>query len=62
MESNGNLIWMLAFVTLIVVVAVAIWQRGAVARAKEKHEHSAMTAGRPDLRKSDGSDPGTKPH
>ena len=59
--GNGNLLWLLALVTLVIVVLVAIWQRRAVSNAKDEHEHTAMTAGRPDLRKSDGSDPGTKP-
>ena len=56
------MVWALAAFTLIIVVAIAIWQRGVVAKAKETHEHTAMTTHRPDQRKSDGSDPGTKPH
>ena len=60
MSSNGNLLWLLAFGTLIVVVVIALWQRKSVAKSKDQHTHSAMTAGRPDQRKSDGSDPGTK--
>ena len=62
MSGNGNLIWLLALATLVIVVVVAVWQRAVVAKAKDTHEHTAMTEGRPDQRKSDGSDPGTKPH
>lgn len=56
------MVWALAGVTLIAVLIIAIWQRGVVAKAKDSHEHTAITAERPDQRKSDGSDPGTKPH
>lgn len=56
------MLWILAGVTFLIVLALAIWQRAAVAKAKATHEHTALTAGRPDQRKSDGSDPGTKPH
>lgn len=59
---DGISIWLLAGVTLVVVVIIAIWQRAVVAKAKDSHEHTALTASRPDQRKSDGSDPGTKPH
>ena len=57
---GGSNLWLLAFVTFIVVIGVAIWQRRAVAKAKDDHEHSAVTASRPDQRKSDGAEPGTK--
>ena len=56
------MIWALAGVTLIIVLAIAIWQRGVIAKAKDTHEHSAKTEGHPEQRKSDGSDPGTKAH
>ena len=59
---DGSMVWLLALVTLVIVVAIAVWQRGVIAKAKDKHEHSAMTAGRPEQRKSDGADPGTKAH
>ncbi len=56
------MLWALAGITLVIVLAIAIWQRGVVAKAKETHEHTALRAGHPEQRKSDGSDPGTKPH
>ncbi|RZL68473.1 MAG: hypothetical protein EOP77_01215 [Variovorax sp.] len=59
---SGYIPWVLALVTFALVLAFAFWQRAAVSKAKKDHEHSAMTAGQPELRKSDGSDPGTKPH
>ncbi len=59
---GGISIWLLALVTLVIVVVIALWQRAVVAKAKDTHEHTALTEGRPDQRKSDGSDPGTKPH
>lgn len=62
MDLGGNHIWLLALGTLVVVVIIALWQRAAVAKAKATHEHTAMTAGAPEQRKSDGSDPGTKAH
>ena len=62
MDSNGTLIWLLALATLVIAVGVAIWQRKAAAKSKDEHHHSALTAGHPEQRKSDGSDPGTKPH
>ena len=62
MDFSGVSVWLLALVTFAIVIAIAIWQRGVVAKAKDTHEHSAMTEGRPDQRKNDGSDPGTKPH
>ena len=62
MDSNGSLVWALALVTLVVVVVIAIWQRRVAAKSKDQHEHSALTAGRPEQRKSDGADPGTKAH
>ena len=55
-------IWLLALATLGIVLVIAIWQRRVAAKSKDEHHHSAMTEGRPDQRKSDGSDPGTKPH
>ena len=61
-EMGESMIWILAFVTLIVVVVAAVWQRASVAKSKDQHEHSAMTAARPDQRRSDGSEPGTQPH
>ena len=57
---SGNAVWLLALATLVIVVVIAIWQRGVVAKAKTQHDHSAVTAGRPDQRKSDGAEPGTK--
>lgn len=60
--GNDSLIWILALATLVIAVGVAIWQRRVAARSKDEHHHSALTAGRPEQRKSDGSDPGTKPH
>ncbi len=62
MDSSGNTVWLLALVTFVIVLAIAIWQRRSAAKAKDSHEHTAMTEGRPDMRKSDGSDPGTKRH
>ena len=59
---GGISIWLLALVTLGIVVVIAIWQRAVVAKAKDAHEHTALTEGHPEQRKSDGSDPGTKPH
>ena len=56
------MLWALAGVTLLIVLGIAIWQRGVIEKAKTTHEHTALTEGRPDQRKSDGSDPGTKAH
>ena len=56
------MLWALAGATLVVVLVIAVWQRSVVAKAKSTHEHTALTEGRPDQRKSDGSDPGTKAH
>ena len=44
------MLWALAGITLVIVLAVAIWQRGVVAKAKEAHEHTALTAGTGRLR------------
>lgn len=60
--SGGISIWLLALVTLVAVLGIAIWQRGVIAKAKDKRDHSAFLANRPDMQKSDGADPGTKPH
>lgn len=62
MDLSGNWIWLLALFTFAVVIAIGVWQRAAVAKAKKEHHHTAMTAGHPEQRKSDGSDPGTKAH
>ena len=62
MDSSGITVWLLALVTFVIVIALAIWQRRSVAKAKDTHEHTAMTRGHPEQRRSDGSDPGTKPH
>ncbi len=62
MDSNGNWVWLLALTTFVIVIVIAIWQRRSVAKAKETHEHTALTKGHPEQRRSDGSDPGTKPH
>lgn len=56
------MVWTLAGVTLILVLVIAVWQRSAAAKAKDSHEHTALTEGHPAQRKSDGSDPGTKAH
>lgn len=61
MNFDGMEVWLLALVTFAIVIGIAVWQRGSVARAQKRHEHSAHTEGKPGLRKSDGSDPGTKP-
>ena len=62
MDTSGTWVWLLVLATFAIVLVIAIWQRRAVAKAKDTHEHTALTKGRPDQRKSDGSDPGTKPH
>lgn len=62
MEMSGYIPWLLALVTFALVLIFAIWQRSDVRKAKREHQHSAMTEGKPELRKSDGSDPGTRPH
>ncbi len=59
---DGISVWLLALVTLVIVLAIALWQRAVVAKAKDTHAHTALTEGHPEQRKSDGSDPGTKPH
>ncbi len=59
---GGISIWLLAAITLVIVLVIAVWQRAVAAKAKDSHEHTALTAGAPEQRKSDGSDPGTKPH
>ena len=56
------MLWILAGVTLVIVLGIAIWQRGVIETAKSTHEHTALTEGHPEQRRSDGSDPGTKPH
>ena len=62
MSMSGYAPWLIALATFALVLVFALWQRGAVSKAKKEHHHSAMTEGKPELRKSDGSDPGTKPH
>lgn len=57
---DSTIVWPLALVTLVIVVLLAVWQRARVARAKREHEHTAMTAGRPDQRRTDGA-PGVDP-
>lgn len=58
--DNGSTVWILALVTFGLVLAVAFWQRARVEKAKKNHEHSAMTAGKPELRRTDGA-PGVDP-
>lgn len=62
MDLSGYVPWLLALATFAIVLVFAVWQRAAVIKAKAEHHHTAMTEGRPELRKSDGSDPGTEPH
>lgn len=62
MAMSGYVPWILALVTFGIVIIFAVWQRGSVSKAKKEHEHTVMTEGHPELRKSDGSDPGTRPH
>ncbi len=62
MDMSGYIPWLLALVTFGLVLAFAMWQRRDVSKAKDERQHSAMTQGKPELRKSDGSDPGTRPH
>lgn len=52
--------WPLALVTLLIVVVLAVWLRVRAKRAKDNHEHSAMTAGKPAQRRTDGA-PGVDP-
>lgn len=57
---DTTVIWPLAIVTLVIVIAVALWQRAKVAKAKTDHAHSALTEGRPAERRTDGA-PGVDP-
>lgn len=58
--NDINIIWVLAIFTLVAVLVFAIWQRFRVEKAKKEHQHTAMTEGQPELRKTDGA-PGVKP-
>ena len=58
--DNSSLIISLALVTLILVVAVLLWQRYKVGKAKSEHHHSALTEGHPEQRSTSGA-PGVKP-
>jgi FtsZ-interacting cell division protein ZipA len=60
MDASNTWIWLLAIATLVVALAIGMWQRRKASKAKVDHEHSAMTSGRPDQRKTDGA-PGVKP-
>lgn len=59
--NDSNYIWALALFTFLAVLGVALWQRMKVEKAKKEHHHTAMTEGRPDLRRTDGA-PGVKKH
>ncbi len=59
---DGTMVWALALVTLMAAVAIAVWQRKSISKAKDEHHHSALTQGVPGQRASDGKDPGTQPH
>ena len=41
--DNASLIYWLAGVTLLAVLAIGIWQRLRTSQAKRENEHSAMT-------------------
>lgn len=58
--DNSSLVITLALVTLVLVVAYALWQRHRVSKAKDEKHHSALTAGRPDQRQTGGA-PGVDP-
>ena len=58
--NDSSFIITLAIFTFVAVLVVAIWQRRKVEKAKQNHEHTAMTEGHPELRKTDGA-PGVKP-
>ena len=57
---DSTVVWPLALATLVIVLAVAAWLRMRASRAKSQHEHSAVTAGRPAERRTDGA-PGVDP-
>lgn len=48
--GNSLLIICLAVMTLTIVIAYLIVERISVAKAKDTHEHSAMTEGKPSQR------------
>jgi hypothetical protein len=60
MDASNTWVWILAVATLIVALAIGVWQRRKASKAKVDHEHSAMTRGRPDQRRTDGA-PGVDP-
>lgn len=53
--DSSTLIITLAIVTLVLVLAYAAWQRAKVSKAKDTHEHSALTAGHPEQRSTHGA-------
>jgi hypothetical protein len=57
--DNGTILWGLAIFTLIAVLGFAIWQRFKVQKAMKEQHHSAVTEGRPDLRRNEDA-PGVK--
>ena len=57
---DTTITWPLALVTLLIVIVLAVWLRARAKRAKETHEHSAMTAGKPSQRRTNGA-PGVDP-
>ncbi len=58
--NDSNIIWTLAIFTLLAAVVFGVWQRFKVEKAKKEHHHTAMTEGKPELRKTDGA-PGVEP-
>lgn len=49
--DNPTLIITLALATLVIALGYAIWQRGRVARAKDRNTHSALTQPEPGVDK-----------
>ncbi len=48
--DNTTLVITLALSTLVIVVAYLVYQRFRVSKAKDDHEHSAITHGHPEQR------------
>lgn len=57
---DSSITWPLALLTFVIVIVIAFWMRMRAKTAKSEHAHSAMTAARPDQRRTDGA-PGVDP-
>ena len=59
-DMDSTVTWPLAFLTFVIVIGVALWMRARAKTAKTHHAHSAITAGHPEQRRTDGA-PGVDP-